>query len=433
MEKILQRVSISEQSDNSFKVQISENWSSNISKEIPINVQNDFDIYGFLIKHIAEDSEEDINYKITEVYFQINWGPSITSIFSIFWELFTIGTLSIRIWKPIKDIYIDTDNRVWLTKLSLHGNVDNLRLENCADIILNWFRSSCKNFHFNNQNNQSIEIKQANFQNLVIWDTIIDKDAKNITVKSLKIENSIIDKIQLKWFSQSRVTFQDFKIIESSIKWGFIGYLNFDSFPLLESRITDSYISEVNFPQNSTHFLVQDSLIEKNIFSNLNWGKFFKESSCTFGGLKESYRMIKYQYESIWNKTEANKFFAKEMEYHMKTLEKDPKKKWEYYVALLQKEVSDFGNDWMRAFGWYLAVCIVWFSISILLSIGFWAFFGCSLDLGDGLERWQRFVAYLNPIPKFEEAKSLWYLIISIIKGILVYQIIVSLKRISQR
>ena len=43
----------------------------------------------------------------------------------------------------------------------------------------------------------------------------------------------------------------------------------------------------------------------------------------------------------------------------MKALKADPKKKWEYFVALAQKEVSDFGNDWMRAFGWYLGLSII--------------------------------------------------------------------------
>ncbi len=144
--------------------------------------------------------------------------------------------------------------------------------------------------------------------------------------------------------------------------------------------------------------------------------------------MKELYRRLKNEHDSVWNKTEANKFFAKEMEYHMKALKEE--KDWKnYWIARLQKEISDFGNDWILASQWYGIVSILWFLFALMGTV-YW--FRITWELWS-TSIYQTFLMYINPLPKVDEVTSLWYLIVSILKILIVYQIIVALRRISQR
>ena len=87
----------------------------------------------------------------------------------------------------------------------------------------------------------------------------------------------------------------------------------------------------------------------------------------------------------------------------MEVLKEDPTKKWEYVVAKIQKEVSDFGNDWMKAMTIYFIVCLLGFGIAQFFDafnnwiIGAKHLFQC-WDIV-----WSEFIRYLNPLPKIDE------------------------------
>lgn len=167
-----------------------------------------------------------------------------------------------------------------------------------------------------------------------------------------------------------------------------------------------------------------------------------QELKNTEGEIKEYYRQLKFAHDSIWNKTEANKFFAKEMEYYEKSL--SWKTDWDKkIISLLQRWISNFWNSWLRAFWFYLLFCILVYLLGefflehswVIRShiqgiINFWKDDWRWILLGSESKELARF---LNPLPELKEDKNILWIIFSISKILIVYQIVVALRRISQR
>lgn len=234
----------------------------------------------------------------------------------------------------------------------------------------------------------------------------VDSNISSFEIWELKIENSVIEWWELK----------DTKIHRFMVKNTLFRGVNFYN---------------IIFPKDRLDFILHRSSFSGCAFSNVDWGNGINDKDYLNGEIKETYRMLKYEYDEIWNKTEANKFFAKEMEYHMKDLEQSWNKK-DYWIARLQKEVSNFGNDWVRALIVYLAFVTFWFICSQMYQI-------FQPDLFIDLS-WRWFFNWMedltrsaNPIPKVEDITNIFSLLFSIWKILIVYQIVVALRRISQR
>jgi hypothetical protein len=309
---------------------------------------------------------------------------------------------------------------------------------------------------FSSGNQKSIYISELeNFQEILI-------DNSNIT--ELILKNIIIDNYQGKvllsniwvWGIQIKgncreIFFSDVRIrdnlyIESADIWGELSIENTDfhydtdgsaSFEIYGSKINSFHLNKTKIPPSGLKII--NSNLEKVYFSRTNlekleligvtWDGFrnLKQWENENTEMKEFYRQLKHSHDEIWNKTEANKFFAKEMEYYEKSLGWNEWNK--KLISILQRVVSDYWNDWFRAFWWYLVVCLIWIIGVYLNHLNCWTFTEELID--NDIFKTSR--VYINPLPKTDEVPSFWYMFIMLLKLLVVYQIGVSLRRISQR
>jgi hypothetical protein len=143
--------------------------------------------------------------------------------------------------------------------------------------------------------------------------------------------------------------------------------------------------------------------------------------------MKEFYRQLKYSHDEIWNKTEANKFFAKEMEYHRKSLNW---KDWDKIcISWLQQYSNNYWNSWFLPFCWMVALAVfytIWSNCpDFTCSCWWWIDWTCF---------WSYLLKNVSQFPtEIKNAPSWWYFFYSIWMWILIYQFIIALRRISQR
>ncbi len=143
--------------------------------------------------------------------------------------------------------------------------------------------------------------------------------------------------------------------------------------------------------------------------------------------IKELYRHLKYLFDEIWNKTEANKFFAEEMEYYQKSLSlKDLDK---IMISFLQRYSNNYGNSWLRPLVWIILLSFLYTLIANCPS------FACVCW---NVQDWSCFSSHwLKNVSQFptelKNASNWWFFWYSIVMGSLIYQFLVALRRISQR
>lgn len=348
------------------------------------------------------------------IIFSIHWNESIslhyasTYCHELYISLLDTKNISLRAPKIVNINYHSTHHSGSL-------NINEITKDSEITIMGNW-------------------LEKLNISNMYpVW-------KNNWILKSLLIASNI-ENIRIEWLMDP-LEIGFLQIYNSDIKKWFFKNLTINALEWDNLEINDTYFSNISFPSKSQNFRIRSFRLLNAIFSNIDWGEYFSESyrssdwkinfSIENWETKELYRMFKYEHDQIWNKTEANKFFAKEMEYHMKLLEKDSTKKWEYRVAWIQKEVSDFGNDWTRAFLVYLGLIFIGFiSYQIYLVLDPKLIFDYSCE---GFKKWVvDFTNLANPIPKIEDINNPFSLLFAITKILIVYQIVVALRRISQR
>lgn len=164
--------------------------------------------------------------------------------------------------------------------------------------------------------------------------------------------------------------------------------------------------------------------------------------------IKELYRQLKLSHDSIWNKTEANKFYEKEMEYYRKSLWEEKPRKWQkIIISYLNDLISDYGLNWWRAFKFYLFFCLFIYIAHELIRVHnlnaysllswiveFWQNNWNNIArLNWNNSQFNEFAWFLNPLPELKENKTILWLLFSTLKILIVYQIVVALRRISQR
>lgn len=277
------------------------------------------------------------------------------------------------------------------------------------EIIWNWWNINIS-WQYDNDLNHDTDNRTI-IRNLIIWSD--NCEIEEIRLYNIEIRESFyIHHCKLKNLLVMNVLFVS--------KLNYIHDVTLDFCFIYKTQLTNLYT--FNTLWNGIRNLEKD-----NTKDLLKW----RVLENTYGEMKEYYRQLKFAHDEIWNKTEANKFFAKEMKYHMKVLEGS--KDWKNYsIAWLQKETSDFGNDWIRAFIVYLVFVTFWFMCFQIYQLSqpdvmfdlSWHWF-C---------KWmEEFTDLANPIPKVEDIKNIFSLLFSIFKILIVYQIVVALRRISQR
>lgn len=279
----------------------------------------------------------------------------------------------------------------------------------------------------------SVDITHCHIKYLKIlekfWNIHIEKDmslgsitiewsGSNVILKNLTIQDGIkiLHSQKISIFSIDEVIF--FSNVDK--------VANFD---IYWSTINEFSLSNANLPETGLN--ISNSILQKIFFHKTNleklkliWvmGKWFWnliQGSNTPSEMKEFYRQLKHSHDEIWNKTEANKFFAKEMEYYMKALGWRTDF-WKKLVSFINMCVNDYGNNWWLP--------IIWMSL-----ITYYAAFYKFCYLQESGTFWWFFVKSILPISDIWNFNSFLDLLYKLTWAFLVYQFIIALRRISQR
>ncbi|WP_333954432.1 hypothetical protein [Psychrobacter sp. S4(2024)] len=279
-------------------------------------------------------------------------------------------------------------------------------------------------------------------------------ERKDLTISNISIIDS---KFESKFEIKSRII-EDFKFENSNVEG------IFDSF---KSEIIEAYFYKSIFKDfaafEQVKFGIKGNTEEKytavfkyttfESFSNFREAKFYSGLDFERVNLKEqpnflkaivekdntnreTFRIIKNSFDDVGNKLEANKFFAEEMAVYKKELD-DEGDKWDRLVYRANEEISDFGRSYIKPSVLLFLSLIIYTS---LLSIheSFFEHYNYFLHPWvDCLSIQANEVAKnLLPFSRFLEKKSgieFVSLLFYIWFGILIWQIVVSVKRHTQR
>ncbi len=163
---------------------------------------------------------------------------------------------------------------------------------------------------------------------------------------------------------------------------------------------------------------------------------FLKSYINSYNTNRETFRIIKYSFDSRGNTLEANRFFVQEMKAFKNEL-KEEGSFWDKLIYNMNDLISEFGRNYIRAIIWLIISLILY---TILLYLHDWYFDNFDYFIWGKLE-W--IWIFLNdiaknflPFSRFLESKSgfefislffyIWF-------AILIWQIIVAVKRHTQR
>ena len=323
-----------------------------------------------------------------------------------------------------RDGYSKIRNLIILSKKIVEVKISNIEIESLEFINREWLSDLRINYvtleEFIIKSWGMLEIQNSNIKEMsVLW---IKKDYKSSisvsksTIKQLMCDNSYID---------------SFVYYKAEIEWGKVSDTEINTVIIEKSNFWELRFFNVILVNPAT---ITKSFIENMRMFNVSWNSSLLDNSNIEPlDLKDTYRQIKYIYENSYNQTEANKFFAKEMKYYMQSIKGIPSKRWDYLIVWLQKEISDFGNDWSRAVIIYFIVALLWFWLAEVGDMVCKFLSNKAFYIPEFKAVWLEFIRYINPLPKTDEVPWLWYLLVSITKILIVYQIVVALRRISQR
>lgn len=263
---------------------------------------------------------------------------------------------------------------------------------------------------------------------------------KNRILKSLCLASNIKN-IRIEWLMNTLII-DYLQIYNSDIERWFIKNLHINSLEWDNIEIKDTYFSNIVFPSKSSDFRVRSFRLVNSIFSNINWGAYFSESYSSSDGktnfriedweMKELYRTFKYSHDQIWNKTEANKFYAKEMEYYRKSLGRNEFDK--KLISWVQQYTSNYWNSWILPLWWIFGLSSIYTSFSGFKEIiSSYCFRGICIHTTEYLNYFSQVIININPLDDFKDIKTPADFIYRISLSFFIYQFLVALRRISQR
>ena len=163
---------------------------------------------------------------------------------------------------------------------------------------------------------------------------------------------------------------------------------------------------------------------------------FLKSNINPYNTNRETFRIIKYSFDSRGNTLEANRFFVQEMKAYKKELN-DEGDKWDRLIYRANEEISDFGRSYIKPSVLLFLSLIIYTS---LLSIHESFFENYNYFLHPWVDCFSvqvnEVAKNLLPFSRFLEKKSgieFISLLFYIWFGILIWQIIVAVKRHTQR
>lgn len=315
----------------------------------------------------------------------------------------TICDMSIR--KEIFDNQEDTENEI-----------SNLIILSC---IFEY------GFKLNSMKINSICIEDTEFK--------AEFEIKKSVVRTLDFRNSNVEKVfnafeskfEKLYFYQS--TFNEFASFEKVI----FGMQDKDTEEYQTKFVYTTFMSFSNF--RNTVFLSGLDFENVNLKEQPN---FLKTNINPNNTNRETFRIIKYSFDSKGNALEANRFFVQEMK-AFKHEFKEEGDFWDKLVYNVNDLISEFGRNYIRPIIWLVASLILY---TILLYFHDWYFDNHNYFIHPWFDTLS---VYANsaarnflPFSKFLESKSgfefislffyIWF-------GILIWQIIVAVKRHTQR
>lgn len=260
--------------------------------------------------------------------------------------------------------------------------------------------------------------KSINFHNCILHNLFL----RNINIGSRKMKQEV----NKNWLLLIDCIFQKdwlFQSSNSNIEYLEIRNVDNQRINLFNNTINATFVSQSNLEE------VSISWLNVGWFYNL-WNKSLSNSSIVINNfeLKELYRQLKFSHDKIWNKIEANKFFAKEMDYYRKSLIENYIWRTFFDAGIWQKRLicwynlltNNFWNSWVRPLLWM--VLLVWVATIFQFLNYDWSF------------DWkQQVLSNILPISEIGEFDTWYSFIYQISWAALIYQFIVALRRISQR
>lgn len=151
---------------------------------------------------------------------------------------------------------------------------------------------------------------------------------------------------------------------------------------------------------------------------------------------RETYRLIKHSFDKIGNHLEANKFFAKEMDKYREEVSGNKSLPlWDRAVFHINKNVSDFGQNYLLSIGWLLLFMVGYFYTFVLHRHFRLIHAKPSCDVFDnGYDTVNCLASGMIPFKGFlTNGMELFSLVFYIIFAVLVWQTVVALKRHTRR
>lgn len=151
---------------------------------------------------------------------------------------------------------------------------------------------------------------------------------------------------------------------------------------------------------------------------------------------RETYRLIKHSFDNIGNHLEANKFFAKEMDKYRDEVSGNKSLPWwDRAVFHINKNVSDFGQNYLLSIGWLLLFMVGYFYTFVLHRHFGLIHNESSCDVFDnGYDKVNCLASGMIPFKGFlTNGMELLSLFFYIIFAVLVWQTVVALKRHTRR
>lgn len=278
-----------------------------------------------------------------------------------------------------------------------------------------------------------IEIKNSHIKRIMIKEAIFKRDFTiyETTIDSIRIEN--VDFESLSEFNE--VTFQsEFDFKEITYK----GLTLFDRC-IFNTKVEFEYIIFEKFTSfRGTTFNKGLNLDFTSAEKEINFFgiKGLKNNKSIENTSQETYRIIKYNFEKIGNKIEANKYHSLELNQKRRELEKN---KWnnkkDYLVFKLHSWSSEHSTNWSLTLLWIFAV-------------GFLTVFSLHLDIvkdlffhpnhfkieyiGKIFSQFFKFI-YIGNMDEILKNNSFIFLLNKVLLGYLYYQFLISVRKDTRR
>lgn len=341
---------------------------------------------------------------------------------------------------------------------------------------------------FNDEKIDSIEIwwyfwdllfEQLNFEEVLINNLTIKNSAKiifDLRKPFLSDKEEYIKKRR-----KHKITLENINDLE---KFEIKG----DKYTNIELYLNDSNFDNTNFFISNIRISklhIRNSNLWKGIFNGVNVIQLTMEdvtmNDCIFNWCsfpeelekisnnkkqKDNYRQLKYVMDKNWSHTDANKFYAKEMETYMYSI---GLRKWiSWFFSIFKKKLiwgetesfankfslwcwfqfSNFWNNWIRCFSWIILLALASTAFNytynhlICIPSYFWS---CNqediFNYAYLVDYSKLFLSFLYPlyglkkdfIDNLDNWLTLWFMIYKISYTYLLWSLILSFKRVSKR